>query len=612
MRRSGVFAMVLLFSPAVAHAAPLYTVDDLGDLGGGSSFGYGINNAGQAVGYATTSSPISAHRNAAFRADIGASMINLGDLGCGSYARSINNLGDIVGTSNRTCAEANTRAFLYHDGVLTDIGSIVPDVPANAFGINDQGWITGDSYQANGVVRAFTTQFGGVQELDKIPPLPPAGTGMLRGYGINNAGQIAGAAYVGGGNPAARWTPGTGMQLLAFPPGAGASAAYAINDAGQVTGFYSINGLYHAYRYTDGAGAEDLGTIPAPFNAYMVGLGINSAGDVVGYGQSGGGTSRAFLARAGGAMIGLNSLIDPGSGWVLFTAQAINDAGMIVGLGARNGVNHAYRLRPICGNGAIDPGEQCDDGNGVNGDGCDASCQLECADTDGDGVCDLEDDCPFVPDLGQTDGDGDGAGDACDNCASAFNPSQHDSDGDGLGDACDLTCLDNMVPSKSAWIESDTPNTNYGTSRILWLGAAFGSARLSLLAWDLAAIPEGAELASGSLTVHQMNVTGSVARPVEARRIEAPWAELGVTWNNAPPLGDLLGSALNKGLANGAFTIPLDAPRPVADLQHGIYLRQDVEATRLWGRRAFAAGDVPALSVCYTVPEGPVFGGNFQ
>ena len=31
----------------------------------------------------------------------------------------------------------------------------------------------------------------------------------------------------------------------------------------------------------------------------------------------------------------------------------------------------------FCGNGKVDPGEQCDDGNNVNGDGCEADCTPE-------------------------------------------------------------------------------------------------------------------------------------------------------------------------------------------------------------------------------------------
>ncbi len=58
-------------------------------------------------------------------------------------------------------------------------------------------------------------------------------------------------------------------------------------------------------------------------------------------------------------------------------------------------------------------------------------------DTDGDGVCDVGDNCVNTPNPAQTDTDSDGVGDACDNCASVSNASQTDSDSDGVGDACD-------------------------------------------------------------------------------------------------------------------------------------------------------------------------------
>jgi cysteine-rich repeat protein len=46
---------------------------------------------------------------------------------------------------------------------------------------------------------------------------------------------------------------------------------------------------------------------------------------------------------------------------------------------------------PTCGNGIVDAGEGCDDGNVIGGDGCSAECALE--DLDHDGVLDLDDDC---------------------------------------------------------------------------------------------------------------------------------------------------------------------------------------------------------------------------
>jgi len=58
-------------------------------------------------------------------------------------------------------------------------------------------------------------------------------------------------------------------------------------------------------------------------------------------------------------------------------------------------------------------------------------------DSDGDGIPDRLDNCPFVANLNQLDIDGDGVGDACDNCPTIANPNQEDSDGDLVGDACD-------------------------------------------------------------------------------------------------------------------------------------------------------------------------------
>jgi len=60
-----------------------------------------------------------------------------------------------------------------------------------------------------------------------------------------------------------------------------------------------------------------------------------------------------------------------------------------------------------------------------------------CIDSDDDGVCDEEDNCPATPNPNQEDADGDGVGDVCDNCVDTPNPDQADGDGDGVGDACD-------------------------------------------------------------------------------------------------------------------------------------------------------------------------------
>lgn len=89
-------------------------------------------------------------------------------------------------------------------------------------------------------------------------------------------------------------------------------------------------------------------------------------------------------------------------------------------------------------------GQTDSDGDGV-GDACDD-------DNDNDTIPDSNDNCPLVPNADQTNSDSDGLGDACDddddndsipdsddNCPLDPNADQTDSDGDGLGDACDAT-----------------------------------------------------------------------------------------------------------------------------------------------------------------------------
>ncbi|TVQ95237.1 MAG: hypothetical protein EA398_18270, partial [Deltaproteobacteria bacterium] len=84
-----------------------------------------------------------------------------------------------------------------------------------------------------------------------------------------------------------------------------------------------------------------------------------------------------------------------------------------------------------CGNGNPDDlpaglENPCDDGNNLDGDGCSAECETEpgwicrgtpstcLEDTDGDGIPDVEDNCPDTPNPDQTDTRANGIGDACD------------------------------------------------------------------------------------------------------------------------------------------------------------------------------------------------------
>jgi len=62
-------------------------------------------------------------------------------------------------------------------------------------------------------------------------------------------------------------------------------------------------------------------------------------------------------------------------------------------------------------------------------------------DSDGDGVYDNSDNCPFDYNPLQEDYDLDGLGDICDNCVSRYNPGQEDVNANGIGDACETIFL---------------------------------------------------------------------------------------------------------------------------------------------------------------------------
>ena len=85
---------------------------------------------------------------------------------------------------------------------------------------------------------------------------------------------------------------------------------------------------------------------------------------------------------------------------------------------------------------ASNPTQLDSDGDG-QGDACDPCPNDPDNDADGDGVCGDIDNCPAVSNANQADSDGDGVGDVCDNCPLISNADQYDSDGDGIGDKCD-------------------------------------------------------------------------------------------------------------------------------------------------------------------------------
>ena len=131
-------------------------------------------------------------------------------------------------------------------------------------------------------------------------------------------------------------------------------------------------------------------------------------------------------------------------GWTPLVSQA----GSYVVTFTATDTNSQQALCPItivvasqCGDGNLDPGEQCDNGP-VVGDCCTDDCEFEPNGTtcNGGAPCGGPDTCQAgvcTPGAGAGDGDGDGVVDCADNCPTVPNPDQSDLDGDLLGDMCD-------------------------------------------------------------------------------------------------------------------------------------------------------------------------------
>lgn len=124
------------------------------------------------------------------------------------------------------------------------------------------------------------------------------------------------------------------------------SEAYSINNRGQVVGIADTAGANHAFIYSGGH-MQDLGTLGG---SRCTASAINESGQIVGQSEiTGDSTYHAFL-YSDGKLQDLNNLVAPNSGFILYSANAINDRGQIVGYGPGPLLNgHAFLLTPVNG-----------------------------------------------------------------------------------------------------------------------------------------------------------------------------------------------------------------------------------------------------------------------
>jgi probable HAF family extracellular repeat protein len=293
--------------------------------------------------------------------------------GPGSYATAVNNAGQVAG---RLIPVAGDHAFLYSNGVLTDLGTLPGYEGSLALGINKASQVVGTSFGLGKLGRAFVYSGGTMRDIGTL-----AG-GTTAAMDINDAGDIVGYSVLQQHFQFAFLYRDGLMRNLGSLPGSDRSVALAINNKGEIAGSSGVgqsegpNGnRAHAVLWKHWH-IRDLGTLGG-LNSY--GQDINERGQVVGYSTFAGGDGpdqvyggfiwskgkmrnigaprggtrvmplainlrgqavgmyvgsnqqRAFLYGYRGRMHDLTALVDPAQGWTITSAYDINDAGQIAG-----------------------------------------------------------------------------------------------------------------------------------------------------------------------------------------------------------------------------------------------------------------------------------------
>jgi probable HAF family extracellular repeat protein len=198
-----------------------------------------------------------------------------------SQGWGINDAGQVVGYYDTA---TGTRAFIW-DAVngMQDLGGGDGSI---AYGINDAGQVVG---RGGGYGAFIWDAVNGMQDLGDQPL--PGGT-YLEANGINDAGQVVGLSNAATGWRAFLWDEIGGAQDLGdLPGGADRSYAFGINDAGQVVGFSHAafeEALFeqHAFVWDEIGGMQDLNDLidPGLIAVLTHARGINASGQIVGYG----------------------------------------------------------------------------------------------------------------------------------------------------------------------------------------------------------------------------------------------------------------------------------------------------------------------------------------
>jgi probable HAF family extracellular repeat protein len=171
---------------------------------------FGINDRGQVVGASGICSPLNPQTGVYILSrhpllwDEG-KLINLGNLGGtgafgpGNIAGEINRRGEVVGTSD-LAGDITFHAFVWTSrNGIRDIGTLKGDFASAGLGINDSRDVVGASFDTNFNPRAFLWRNGVITDLNTLIPENSPFVSLLFAHGINSRREIAGFGLTIGG-----------------------------------------------------------------------------------------------------------------------------------------------------------------------------------------------------------------------------------------------------------------------------------------------------------------------------------------------------------------------------------------------------------------------------
>jgi probable HAF family extracellular repeat protein len=287
--------------------------------------------------------------------------IDLGTLGGNeSGALSVNKRGQVVGFATNTIPEpfpfslfgTQSRAFLWRDGAMQDLGTLGSGNDSEAEFVNERGQVAGWSF-INTTINPSTglpTFEPFLWEHGTMLDLGTLGGTMGFPYGLNNRGQVIGISNLTGdltGHPFI-WERGSLIDLGTL--GGSYGIAMGINDAGEIVGGATNENdqAFLAFLWKDGV-MTNLGTLDGDDCSWA--FHINSEGQIVGNSYPcAGGPGHGFIWQ-NGFMTALNALLPTGSSLTPEGDGAvINDRGEIAEMGLLpNGDVHVFLLIPCDG-----------------------------------------------------------------------------------------------------------------------------------------------------------------------------------------------------------------------------------------------------------------------